>query len=425
MTALSFFLLACDADSVADPARPAPNRDAGRCADDPICIDVATIAPTWFGTTSELERIPDQNGDGEPDLFREAVGYIGSPFPTAVKLPDEATGALSADIDTIHFADYSDDGVVDLLTHSGLILGPLKWPINVEDTDGVDPVPTFSELSALGGWRDDLLDVTGDGRADYIAYLYDEVRVWADGVDTWGKGEPTFALVRSACLMPDVGLQEDYKFEFRRILPDIDGDGAGEMCVSPASSAGCGTPILIPATITGTIDVDKDTTLRHLTACPAPIGDQDGDGVSDVVLNDNEVHSVPIVWSDVGTAAPETHLFTLGVTGPAGRDLPGGMAADFNGDGLTDFLQAEDPTPEDPEYSPYLQHALYTGGAAGGLARGEPSLRLIHDDGSFISGKSPVLDLQDGTFLLATVPDTASVALVPLHPSQPLEATVK
>ncbi len=257
--------------------------------------------------SSHHPLIGDINGDGIPDLVQPAPFYFAGVtlgrrdrrlLSPAVVLPD-APSSLSA-------GDVLGDGFQSLLV-SGNIINSVEFPgaIYHIQADG-----SFKKIGSTPPTVGVLADLDGDGIADLIGFLGDNLAVWkGDGTGDYSSLTPIFEFPLNGITNTDI------------VIRDMDHDGIPDIVISGTILYGQGgmkfTPVILPAGINEGF----------------AIGDFDGDG------NLNVATSIGIMFG-MGNRA-----FTA-LTGsvPAFTQDPyraNWVVADVNGDGKDDLVFAD------------------------------------------------------------------------------------
>lgn len=392
-------LLGCDAGefpdhgSIIEPAPLVssvdPSNDESRCAaDDTICVDVRTMAP-WLSVTAPwtlgaLVPVSDLDDDGTNDLLvflttqdgsgREVtrLSVVLDPLQRERVLPDDEDGVLPAGV-VIPRADLTGDGVADLLWQEGdpytepawLMAGPWTGPL--DSASAVGSV-ALGSMYTLG-------DYDGDGDLDYAVMgsgmaFAGRVEVWTGPSTTWSVTPPT-TTYRFAC---SDGLG-DPGTPMIRGMSDTDGDGRDEVVMygSPPDPYNDCSSWILPGGLAGDVDVESSGLGIEALQLPIELGDQNGDGSFDFLVN-GEVVSGPLTWSvplPAEVAATGTLLYTPASSVPSVR-WP--LNVDLDGDGIGDWMTYA--LRGDPAAGVY---EIYTGGPSGSITTGLALYRLIAD----------------------------------------------
>ena len=254
--------------------------------------------------------------------------------------PAQASVGILADVDA--------DGNLDLVTNNTLYpgngTGGFLAGILFQSADGENAGATFSNSIAAGDVNGDgLLDVvTANGNWNTVSVFLNQGgrKFVQSGPSIWSGNNPV------ALAIADVNW--DGK-------PDLIVTNAAESDLSVLLGKGDGT-FLTPTT---EYAIGGAPTTRPVLA------DFNGDGDLDVVLSDNQSSLVLALGNGDGTyqAASVTNVVV-----PAGSSNAGGAisitSADFNGDGIPDFVLGQSAT------SPGLGLIVYLGQSSGRLAKG-------------------------------------------------------
>lgn len=305
-----------------------------RCpADDPSCVDLATLPPTW--TTDEPAYFDvisgaDFDGDGVQDLLvvtfdpttqrtRSSIRFGGAePWTTPRSFPnDEDLG-----FDGLGVArDLDHDGQMDLVVEGTVYPGPF--------VAGRAPV-AIGTLPPLGRAHYDG-DYDLDGFTDLVVFEpWFNVSIWTGPWTTWLVDPPTLHLT-----IPCEGeLYFDWGTAQLTTTPDLDQDGLGELWVAgmwPGTNPNCRT-YRLPVGLTGEIDVPSSFAPAELDP-PLPVGDQDGDGRVDWWIptwptTGSQIVSGPVTEVDGAWTGREIGKFG-GKYQPFGWSVMGDDAEDF------------------------------------------------------------------------------------------------
>ena len=174
-------------------------------------------------------------------------------------------------------------------------------------------------------------------------------------------------------------------------LPDLDGDGVGELGLGTRTHGG-GTVAWVHSGASGRLLFDLSVPVVSLFFGQSlvPVDDRDGDGVPDLVMvgAHSGASNSPDGWIQVHSGAHGGLLVHL--TPPAGIVLAEGPAiamGDVDGDGHTDVLCRAGPVAAIG--SPHLQ--LFSGATGAGLYSG-----VVEDPGSSIGNQVVRLEDHDG-----------------------------
>ncbi len=340
----------------------------------------------------------DVNGDGYADL---AVGdsnelgvgsvyvYLGgasglAPAPVELVDPDDAGLDFGASLTSA--GDINGDGYTDLVVGAiGTALRAGRAYVYFGSADGLATVPAVTLVDPTGEINNDFgyslasADVNGDGRSDLVvgasssligasghAYVY---LGGPDGLATDPATTLTAPISTLAVSIANAG--------------DVNGDGYADLVVSAydassvyvylGSASGIGTT---PATTLIGQDVGFGFSF-------ASAGDVNGDGYSDLVIDDpytaNFTGTVYLFFGGATgvSASPATTLPGFGSEGFFGSTL--GSAGDVNGDGYSDLAVNGGDLP-------LSAVRLYLGGPTGFAA--SPVTALQSPDGGLYAGSS-------------------------------------
>lgn len=357
-----------------------------RCPpEDPACIDVATVAPSWTTAAgwqlTNVELCGDVNGDGRVDAegsFQSDTGELASavvfgPLRRPLTLPDDADVRVTGG-SCLHVLDVTGDGLLDYVcANPREIFGDPRLPDVVipGPLAGTIDLPTDPRVVELGVVADRYFDWNGDGTIDAHVNLHRAGVVvgetWLGDWTTWGRVPPEVSLTWSCASDPDL------VDPLASRTDDMDGDGVDELWLAGSISwdddcAGFG----IPATATGVIDVPT---------FPASIpgeggawhGDMDGDGNGEWWFPGSSVEpdrylTGPVTFVD-GQTTSATEVVPHASFGPR----VGPTWVDLNGDGIGEYGAGWMDELHD------ATTVYFTGGATGGLATGLVLVTILSD----------------------------------------------
>jgi hypothetical protein len=279
------------------------------------------------GTLIPLVNAPvqaDFNKDGHIDLAIPAAGGIellmgngdGS-FKSDAQVYDVGTA-----VTTIAVADFNGDKLPDIAVATGapiprLLLGQTGGIF------GLAPDPNTTSGSGPGSLA--VGDFNGDGHADLELGPNT-----FNGVPTlvFGDGQGHF----SAPVTVSTGSPA---------IADFNGDGRSDMALFNFSLGACipGCPLTVSLGQTNNTFLTKNTILTGIQGIVTAIGDLNGDGIQDVVLNESGFLQVYLGNGD-GTFTKGVTLDISSFNGGAGIDLSGAAIADIDGDGRKDLVLA-------------------------------------------------------------------------------------
>lgn len=356
-----------------DAVQPPPSADA-RGYD--------TVGPIW------IQVLPDVTGDGLQDAFVAFEAWprgVGTsdvhallapgPLTQVHSLFDHAAAALGG---LAEAADLDGDGDQDLWWEGCAVVGPL--PESVDDAVVLD-------------FPGRALDVDRDGVAELLEVRRRTDRppvthIVQDGFPSW-TNEPRL-VVDPSCADPGGGWLDSPYVRPIESLPDLDLDGVPELfwggfwyAYRPLECANA----WLDATATGTLD-PVENHLAFASDAALPVGDQNGDGVIDAIVNDRLLAG-PLTLAEpalVGAAA-------LASVQPGVVRVP----FDLTGDGIGDFLST-------------YEHVLLSGGVQGGVVTGEPLAEVPQG-----SAASFFYAEQSAWHLTLGVDEEGTIELVPVH----------
>jgi hypothetical protein len=303
-------------------------------------INSPVAASFWDVNHDQLLDVALVDGSSNQAAFLLGNGQGGFASPHMKSFPGQTTIGVLADMDS--------DGNLDLVTNNTLYPGDgqggFLTGVPFQSTDGQNAGAVSSDSVAVG-------DLDGDGKLDVVTANgnWNTVSVFRNqggrklvqvGSSFWSGNDPV-ALA----------------------IADVNWDGKADLIVSNAAESdlsvflGKGDGTFLPPAAQYAIGGAPST--RPVLA------DFNGDGDLDVVLSDNQSSVVLATGYGDGTfqAVPDANIVV-----PSGTSNSGGAtsiaSADFNGDGVADFVIGQSST------SPGLGLVVFLGKSGGGLAAG-------------------------------------------------------
>jgi len=283
-------------------------------------ISFPVAAGFWDVNHDQRLDVVVVDGSSNQAAFLLGDGQGGFAPPQMTYFPAQVSVGVLADLDS--------DGNLDLVTNNTLYPGDGKGGflagVPFQSNDGQNAGAVLSDSVAVG-------DINGDGLLDVVTAngYWNTVSVFLnqggqtlaqDGASIWSGNEP-IALA----------------------LADVNWDGKADLIVTNAAESdlsvflGKGDGTFLPPTAEYAIGGSPSTR--------AVLADFNGDGDLDVVLSDNQSSVVLALGSGDGTfrAARDANIVV-----PSGSSKSGGAisiaSADFNGDGVPDFVVGQSST---------------------------------------------------------------------------------
>lgn len=248
--------------------------------------------------------------------------FTQSSTTTSSEYTLDSTNALTNTFDTadLHrrtiFADLDGDGHDDMITPGGT---PNRLLVRMNNGDGTYGSITTQSFGATTGTTTSndfqVGDVDGDGNLDLVMLIQAEVAGFPTGYNTYlryrlGNGDGTFANPSTAAATlietntetaPQV---RDYSLQ----LGDLDGDGADEMIVYDdkqrlPTSSGVDNPVGFYVYDSTYSLIDTDTTPGFVPNMETGVvGDIDGDGKEDLVVENSATGDIYVALGQAGGA---------------------------------------------------------------------------------------------------------------------------
>jgi FG-GAP-like repeat/FG-GAP repeat len=306
----------------------------------PTGISFPVAAAFWDVNRDQKLDVVVVDGQSNQAAFLLGNGQDGFAAPQMTVFPGQASLGVLADVDL--------DGNLDLVTNNTLYPGDgqggFLTGVPFQINDGQNDGALSSESVAVA-------DITGDGRLDVVTAngYWNTFSVFVNqggrrlvqsGASLWSGNDPV-ALA----------------------LADVNGDGKADIVVTNAAESDLSVFL---GKGDGTFNSPAaGYAIGGSPSTRAVLADFNGDGNIDVVLSDNQSSVVLALGSGDGTflAAQDANIVV-----PPGSSNAGGAisiaSADFNGDGVPDFVVGQSST------SPGLGLVVFLANSGGSLAKG-------------------------------------------------------
>ena len=281
----------------------------------------------------------DFTGDGRPDAAVSAAPYEdpASNLDGGVHLYTQEDHALRyretlpiGDPQNMKAADVTGDGFTDLLVNT-----PHGLEVWWQRGDGLIPSPVQRRAtpgSPDGPWDFEVADMTGDGRADIVAYanrfeigdnVWGKVDVYAQGDDSRFRGPAVYAIPDAEERATGIG------------AGDLNGDGLADVAV-PQGGNGNNWVNVFTQRPDGTLALSAPR--RYSLDIPetTEIADVTGDGRNDVVILHGGWYTASVLEQTADGALNEAWQMSLPYA--SHYHLNGLALDDVSGDGLRDIV---------------------------------------------------------------------------------------
>ena len=306
----------------------------------PTGIDSPIAAGFWDVNHDQKLDAVVVDGQSNQAAYLLGNGQGGFAAPQMTVFPGQTSIGVLADVDA--------DGSLDLVTNNTLYPGDgqggFLTGISFQSNDGQNDGALSDESVAVG-------DLTGDGKLDVVTAngYWNTVSVFVNqggrslvqnGASLWSGNNPV-ALT----------------------LADLNGDGKVDIVAT--NTAQSDLSVFVGKGDGTFFAPGAGYAVGGWPSSRAVVADFNGDGHRDVVISDNQSSLVLALGSGDGTF--HTTLDTNIVVPPGTSNLGGAFSiasADFNGDGVPDFVVGQSPT------SPGLGLVVFLTSSGGSLATG-------------------------------------------------------
>ena len=295
------------------------------------------------GSNPYSVAVGDFNGDGRPDIVvanRNAAGTVTillnttAPGATAPSFAAAQTFAVGNTPYAVTVGDFNDDGRPDIAV-ANFGSGTVSVLMDTSPAGAVALSFAAQQTFTVGANPISLAvgDFNGDGRPDLAVANHDSDTV-SLLLDTTAAGATTASFASQQTF--NVG-----SLPYSVAVGDFNADGRPDLVVA---NEGVGSvSVLLNTTAVGTATLSftpQQTFNVGSNPFSVAVGDFDGDGRPDIVTANNATNGTLSVLLDTTAAGATTASFAPQQTLAAGN-LPASVAAaDFNGDGRTDVVAA-------------------------------------------------------------------------------------
>ena len=289
----------------------------------------------------------DLNGDGKPDIISGPFWYAGPDFKTRFTFYEPVPQALEKNPTNSMFtwvADFNGDGRPDILVLGRVLFHQAFWYENPGTEAAIKPGARWKKhlvTHRVFGESPLFTDVDGDGKPELVSLsgntANDKIKQWGWYAPNWSAPDEPWKFV------PITEKAEFNHYYHGEGIGDINGDGRSDLVLNegwweqPPKNA--------PA---GTLWKKHAYTFSHdRGGAQILVTDVNGDGLPDVVTAMN-AHGFGLSWfQQMRTAAGETSFTEHKIMGTRAEEKTFGVAfsqphalalADLDGDGLPDVI---------------------------------------------------------------------------------------